>query len=496
MLQLTQKLSNGDMKITELPMPKIGKYEILVKNYFSLISSGTESSTVSAARKNLISKAKERPQQVKQVLNSLQNQGLIKTMRAVNKKLDSYSPLGYSSSGEVIKIGSEVKTFKVGDYVACSGVGYANHSEYVSVPENLSVKIKSFENLKNASYNTLGAISMQSVRQASLNIGESCLIIGLGLLGQITAQILMASGVRVIGVDINEDVVNKCINSGIIDFGLIGNTKSEERKILEYTDGFGCDAVIIAAASSSKKIINFAGASCRKKGKVVLLGDVPVGFSRNPHWYKKELELKMSCSYGPGRYDINYEERSIDYPYAYVRWSQKRNMQAFQELIDKNKISLDILTTHEFKFKDSVKAYDLLLSTEYSCGIILKYDTSKKYSSRKIIVRKTVESNKSLNISFIGAGSYAQSNLLPYLSNKDISKVGVLTSNGTTSKRVSEKFNFNFCTSEFSDICNSNTNTLFIATISMFFLFFLTFGFHHISIHNFFLSMQDFYLKT
>ncbi|WP_191860166.1 bi-domain-containing oxidoreductase [Hanstruepera ponticola] len=465
MQQLTQKLGSGDMVIQEVPYPQLGKGMVIVKNHYSIISAGTEGSTVQAARKSLLGKAKERPQQVKQVIDTFVKQGPIQTYRAVMKKLDAYSPLGYSCAGEVIEVGEGVTGFEIGDRVACAGAGYANHAEIVSVPVNLCVKLQPSADLKNAAYNTLGAISMQGVRQADLRLGESCVVIGLGLLGQLAALILKASGVTVIGVDVAESAVKQAIAFGAVDVGLIRNAHGIEEQILNATNGIGADAVIIAAATSSMDPINFAGAIARKKGKVVVLGAVPTGFDRDPFWYRKELELKMACSYGPGRYDLNYEEKGIDYPVAYVRWTEKRNMEAFQSLLVANKINIDYLTTHEFDFDNAKQAFDLVVDkSEPFTGIALKYDITKEPSKHTI---KTSDSQAlgKVNISFIGAGSYAQGNLLPNIPDDSIvGRVGVLTNSGTTSKRVAEKFKFQFCASEEADVLNDKTNTVFIAT--------------------------------
>ena len=465
MKQLTQKLGSGDMIIQEVPYPQLGKGMVIVKNHYSIISAGTEGSTVVAARKSLIGKAKERPQQVKQVLDTLKKQGPIQTYRAVMKKLDAYSPLGYSCSGEVIEVGEGVTEFELGDKVACAGVGYANHAEIISVPVNLCVKLEKGAKLKDAAYNTLGAISMQGVRQADMRLGESCVVIGLGLLGQLAALILKASGVTVIGIDVSEAAVKKAIENNVVDLGLTRNAAGIEKQIQGATNGYGADAVIIAAATNSLDPINFAGAIARKKGKVVVLGAVPTGFERDPFWYRKELELKMACSYGPGRYDLNYEEKGIDYPLPYVRWTEKRNMEAFQNLIVTGKINIDYLTTHEFDFDNAKDAFDLVVSkAEPFTGIALKYDIKKTASKSKISTSETVQLGK-INISFIGAGSYAQGNLLPNIpETSDVARVGVLTNTGTTSKRVAEKFKFQFCATEESDVLDDKTNTVFVAT--------------------------------
>ena len=465
MKQLTQKLGNGEMLIQEVPLPQLGDRMVLVKNHYSIISSGTEGSTVSTARKNLIAKAKDRPQQVKQVIDTLKSQGPVNTYRAVTKKLDAYSPLGYSCSGEVIGIGKGVTDFSVGDLVACAGVGYANHAEVVSVPVNLCVKVKSTVNMKEAAYNTVGAISLQGVRQADLKLGESCVVIGLGLLGQLAGQLLKASGIEVIGIDISPSAVDFALNNGAVDFAFSRSTTGLEDRIFELTGGKGVDAVIIAAATSSLDPINFAGSVARKKGKVVVLGAVPTGFDRDPHWYRKELELKMACSYGPGRYDLSYEEKGIDYPYAYVRWTEKRNMEAFQRLIAKGLINLDYLTTHEFEFENAKDAYDLIIErSERFAGIALRYQHEKSHKPTSIITNEVTFDSEAVNVSFIGAGSYAQGSLLPNLP-KSIGRSGVMTNSGTTSKRVAEKFGFKKAVSDEADILNDkNSNTVFIAT--------------------------------
>lgn len=465
MQQLTQKLGSGDMIIQEVPYPQLGQGMVIVKNHYSIISAGTEGSTVVAARKSLLGKAKERPQQVKQVIDTLKKQGPVQTYRAVMKKLDAYSPLGYSCAGEVIEVGAGVTEFEVGDKVACAGAGYANHAEIVSVPINLCVKLDTNTNLKDAAYNTLGAISMQGVRQADLRLGESCVIIGLGLLGQLAALILKASGVTVIGIDVSEAAVKQAVENKVVDLGLTRNAAGVEEQILAATNGYGADAVIIAAATSSLDPINFAGAIARKKGKVIVLGAVPTGFERDPFWYRKELELKMACSYGPGRYDLNYEEKGIDYPLPYVRWTEKRNMEAFQNLIATNKIDIDYLTTHEFDFDNAKAAFDLVVSkAEPFTGIALKYNTEKTANKTKIATSEAEQLGK-INISFIGAGSYAQGNLLPNIpETNDVGRIGVLTNTGTTSKRVAEKFKFQFCATQEADVFDENTNTVFVAT--------------------------------
>ncbi len=469
MQQLTQKLKSGSMKILEVPIPALLDGFLLIKNHFSLISAGTEGNTVKTARKGYIGKAKERPKQVKQIVDVFRSQGSLQTYRSVMKKLEAYSPLGYSCVGKVIDTGREVKDFKVGDLVACGGLD-ASHAEVVSVPINLCVKLEQDADLSLSAYNTLGAIALQGIRQTGLQIGESCTIIGLGLLGQLTTLILKASGVKVIGIDIDPAMVKLAQRAGA-DLPLLRDEAGIENKIMDFTKGLGSDVVIITAASSSLDPINFAGAISRKKGTIVVVGAVPTGFDRDPHFYKKELQIRMSCSYGPGRYDPEYEEKGIDYPAAYVRWTEKRNMQAFQELIYSKKIDVGYLTTHTFKLEEAPAAYDMILAkSEPYLGILIEYDASKKIDlkKRKIDLKLPAMSYEPsvVNIGFIGAGSYAQSHLLPNVpKNNDVSLKGVMTTTGTSSRSVAERYGFDFCTTNEKDIIeNDDINTVFIAT--------------------------------
>jgi polar amino acid transport system substrate-binding protein len=468
MKQIAQQLRDGSMHILDVALPTCGAGMLLVQNHFSLISAGTEGGTVTAARKSLLGKAKERPEQVKQVIDSLQKQGIVQTYRAVSKKLDSYSPLGYSSAGRILEVGAAVKGFSVGDNVACAGAGYASHAEVVAVPENLCVKLPVHAKLDYASYNTLGAIALQGVRQADLRLGESCVVIGLGLLGQLTCLILKASGIKVIGLDINNRAV-RTAKQHCADAAYKMTDATIADVIYRATNGINADAVIITAATQSTQPINLAGQLLRKRGTVVVVGDVPTGFEREPNYYKKELSLKMSCSYGPGRYDLGYEEKGFDYPPSYVRWTENRNMQAFQELIHSGMINLDYMTTHRFAIDDAPDAYDLILNkSEEFMGILIEYDASKSHTREQIILRSSgsKELTNVSGIGFIGAGSYAMSHLLPNLPRDgSVILTGVMTSSGTSSRSVAEKFGFRFAAPRVEDIVDDlETQTIFIAT--------------------------------
>ncbi|MGC9965704.1 MAG: bi-domain-containing oxidoreductase [Syntrophobacteraceae bacterium] len=465
MRQLTQKLKDGRLEVIDVPVPVLSRGYVLVRNAYSVISAGTESSTLRAARKGLIGKAKERPQQARQMIDLLKQAGPFQAYRTLSKKLDSYSSLGYSCTGTIIDVGEEVCNFSIGDKVACAG-SRANHSEMVVVPQNLCVKLPAHADLKQAAYNTLGSIALQGIRQADLRLGESCAVIGLGLLGQLSCLLLKAGGNKVIGIDVNPEVVN--LARGAIDLASLSGEHGLSEKIDELTGGIGVDAVIITAATKSTDPINFAGQILRKKGRVVVVGDVPTGFDREPYFYQKELDLRMSCSYGPGRYDPIYEEKGIDYPLAYVRWTERRNMEMFQEFVHSRKIDITHLTTHVFGLNDAAKAYELIMGKkEPYLGILIEYDEEPSAAAKVIVnERSSSVGIGKVNIGFIGAGSYAMSHLLPNLPKESwIDRKGVMTASGLSSRSVAKRFNFEFCTSEEETILqNEAINTVFVAT--------------------------------
>ncbi|GAB4335158.1 MAG: bi-domain-containing oxidoreductase [Calditrichia bacterium] len=464
MKQLVQNLKTGKMELADVPIPYLGSKNILVKVQASLISAGTEGMKVNTARKGYIGKAKEKPEQVKQVLETLQKEGIANTYRKVMNKLDAWSPLGYSCAGEVVKVGADVTKFRIGDLVACAGQDIANHAEYVSVPLSLAAKIPVGVSPEEAAYTTLGAIALQGVRQADLKLGESCVVIGLGLIGQLTVQLLNSAGIDVFGVDINPQMVELAIQSGA-RLAFHRDDDSLESIIARETAGYGADAVIITAGVNSTDPVELAGRILRKKGKVVVVGAVPTGFSRE-NYYKKELELRMSCSYGPGRYDPDYEEKGIDYPYGYVRWTENRNMQAFLNLIKQKKINPSLLTTHTFELSEAKKAYELILDRrEPFIGILLKYPKKDDIESNIYLSKKFKKENK-VSIGFIGAGSFAQTFLLPPLaSNKAVHLNGIANSSGHTARTVAERYHFNYATGDYKKICTDpEINTVFIAT--------------------------------
>lgn len=464
MKQLIQNFKSGELSVGEVPMPAISSGMVLVANEYSLVSAGTERGTVKVAQAGLLGKARQRPDLVAQVIQNIKKEGFAATFNKVKSKLDSLKALGYSTAGTVIASMDKNGLFKPGDRVACAGQDYASHAEIVAVPQNLVVKIPDNVTTEDAAFTTLGAIALQGIRQADPKVGERICVIGLGLIGQITCQILKASSCAVFGIDLNETLV-KLANETSVDKALNRNDANLAAACDNFTNGRGFDTVIITAATQSNDPVELAGELARKKGKVIVVGVVPMNIPRNPYYYRKELDVKMSCSYGPGRYDVDYEENGMDYPYAYVRWTEQRNMESFLDLIDRKYINLQPLITHIIDINDAEKAYDIILGKvkELHIGILLKYSENELKSRSTINI-----SNKPLstiNSGFIGAGSFAQSYLIPKVKSFGVSLDGVVTSRGITSKNVGDKFGFNFCSSDINDILkNDKINTVFIAT--------------------------------
>lgn len=463
MKQLIQNFKTGELYVDEVPVPHLSNAMVLVENKFSLISAGTERGTVSVAKASLIGKAKQRPDLVKQVLQNIKKEGLKATIDKVTTKLDSLKALGYSTAGVVSASMDTNSHFNVGDRVACAGQDYASHAEVVSIPQNLVVKIPDNVSFEEASFTTLGAIALQGVRQADPTLGENICVIGLGLLGQITCQLLKANGCNVFGVDVSQGMVDLA-NETKVAKAMNRNDDSIMSALGAFTDGHGFDKVIITAAAPTNDPIVLSTEILKRKGVIVLVGAVPMEIPREPDFYRKELEFKISTSYGPGRYDVKYEEEGQDYPYGYVRWTEQRNMQAFLQLISNGALDLKPLITHIFDIDEAEKAYDIVLGKvqEKFIGILLKYPDNEHKA--KTLVNVNNGEVKDINIGFIGAGSFAQSYLLPTA--KTIGSLDtVVTNTGINSKNVATKFEFSSSSTNSDDVMqNDEINTVFIAT--------------------------------
>lgn len=457
MQQLVQSLKNGKMEILDLPNPSPLPGTVLVKTHFSAISTGTEGKTVSDARKGYVAKARSRKEEVTKVIKAAQTVGVSETYKMVKNKLESLQPLGYSLSGEVIAVGKGVEKFKKGDKVACGGAT-ASHGELVVIPENLAVKLMPGTPMDQAAFTTVGSIAIQGIRRADLKLGESAVVIGLGLIGQLTLRLLKAAGVKAYGVDLKPDLIEFAQNNGFN--ASLRSDELIEQEIIQFSNGNGTDAVIITAGTSSIDPVEFAGKVCRSHGKVIIVGAVPTGFSRK-NYYRKELSLLMSTSYGPGRYDPNYEDKGIDYPIGHVRWTENRNMQAFADLLANGALNIENLISHRFNFTSAKSAYDLIVDQEQSkMGVLLEYDTSKELSST--ISPKNVQTTNSLSV--IGAGSFASNFLLPNLKGQ-LKLEGVLTSRSHSAENARRKFAFEQIYSDPDEFFNSDkSETVLIAS--------------------------------
>src|ERR1035437_4089275 len=464
MKQLIQNFKTGELYVDEVPMPSISSGMVMVENEYSLISAGTERGTVKVAQASLLGKARQRPDLVAQVIQNIKKEGLSATFSKVKTKLDSLKALGYSTSGIVMASMDKNGIFKPGDRVACAGQDYASHAEIVAVPQNLVAKIPDNVTAEEAAFTTLGAIALQGIRQADPKLGEKICVIGLGLLGQITCQILKANGCAVLGIDLNEALVKMADETDAIK-ALNRNDANLVSACESFTNGYGFDSVIITAAAPSNDPVELSAAILKKKGKIIVVGVVKMDIPRDPHFYRKELDLRMSCSYGPGRYYFNYKKRGFDYPFSYVRWTEQRNMEAFLDLLSRKAIDVRPLITHVFDITDAEKAYDIVLGKTKALhmGILLKYKPNE--SKKNTLTQVNNFPVNTINVGLIGAGSFAQSYLIPGVKSWGASLDGVVTSKGITSKNVSDKFKFNFCSSDTDDILKKeDINTVFIAT--------------------------------
>jgi polar amino acid transport system substrate-binding protein len=463
MKQVVQNPQSG-VSVVEVPSPALRGPGLLVRNHASLISAGTEKSVVSTSA-NLFVTARKRPDLVRRVLQMARQRGWKATLDMVRARLDSPTPLGYSCAGRVAVCAPGVTEFAAGDRVACGGASFANHAEMVYVPRNLCVRIPQNVSFDDAAYVTVGAIAMQGVRQADLRVGESAAVLGLGLIGQLAVQILKASGVKVLGSDLDAAKVSLAREMGA-DEAVLRNEGVEEAAG-RLSGGRGVDAVIIAASTPSNDPLDLAAEICRDKGRVVALGAVGLNVPRPP-FYHKELDLRLSRSYGPGRYDSEFEEKGRDYPYGYVRWTEQRNMESFLDLLAAGKIRLERLTTHRFPVEEAERAYAILRGEvrEPYVGILLHYDAEKEVAPRVDFARPASRGGAAMRLGVIGAGSFAQGVLLPKLKEiKGAELKTVVTASGLTAEKVAKRFGFASAASSEEEIWrDSSVNAVLIAT--------------------------------
>ena len=472
MKQIVQNYRTGELKIEEVPLPALRKGGVLVRTAYSLISAGTERDTRNIAKKSLLGKAQSRPDLVYKVLDTVKKEGIQKTHQIVSDRLNTPVPLGYSLAGEIIETAPDVAGLAVGDRVACAGAGYANHAEIVFVPKHLCARVPNDVSLKHAAFSTLGAIALHSVRQASLSIGDRVGIIGMGLLGLLTLQICTSSGCSVVGIDLKEDPLHSARKMGA-ELALARNDHDLERKINLFTQGTGLDRVIVAAGTESKDPFLLSSEILRDRGLLVILGGIRMEVVRtiSSRFYEKEIEIRFARSYGPGRYDPNYEEKGADYPIGYVRWTEQRNLSCFLELVEKGNVQIDPLVSHVFPIKEAEEAYGLIeQNTEGCCGVLLSYPEMTPETDpvpapgQRTVVPQTMRNE--VGIGMIGAGNFARSNLLPHLGNdKRVRLEALMTSTGISAQRTARRFSFLRClTSAEELVADPQCNLVLIAT--------------------------------
>ncbi len=472
MKQVTQHMKSGEIRVQSVPVPALKPGTVLVRSRYSLISAGTERASVSSRKSSLIQRARKQPDMVLKVLEQVRQYGLVQTVRRVRGVLDSYTAMGYSVAGEVVAVGPEGGDLRPGDRVACMGAGIANHAEYVVVPKNLCVKVPQSVPLDHACFSTVGAIALQGIRQADPKVGDVLVVIGLGLLGLITVELLKASGARVVGVDLDPSAVRKAREIGA-DVAIHRGESDVANIVRSFSQGLGADGVIITAATPSNDPVQLAGELARERGRVIVVGDVGLQLPRAPY-YRKELDFRLSRSTGPGRYDPDYEEGGSSYPVGYVRWTETRNMQEFLRLLADEKIDLRPLKTHELPVDQAKKAFSLIMgkaSGTRAVGVVLKYDepTSDEKPLRTVGLkqkRTTGAPANPLAIGFVGAGAFAQSSLLPHIArHPGVHMVAVSTGNGLNAMNVGRQFGFGVATTEAREIYESEAiGTVFIAT--------------------------------
>jgi predicted dehydrogenase/threonine dehydrogenase-like Zn-dependent dehydrogenase len=457
MKQVIQNLKTGETQVIDVPIPVIQPGYLLVQTIASLVSSGTERTIVSFAEKNLIGKAQSRPDLLKQILDKAKRDGLFSTINAAFNRLDQPLTLGYSSAGTVLEVGDGAIGFKPGDRVVCAGGGYAVHAEYALIPKNLVAHLPDEVDFESGAFATLGAIALNGVRLANPQVGETCAVIGLGLLGLLTSQIATASGCEVIGMDIDADRVHFANETGLQAF--------ENNHIIEnylsLTNGRGFDHIFICADTPSNDPIETAGEIARDRANIIAIGAVGLSIPRKLY-YEKELAFRVARSYGPGRYDYTYEEDGADYPLGYVRWTEGRNLEAIVGLLNRKEMDVTPLITHRFPIGQAEDTYKLITdeNNKNYLGVIITYPDKETHRSieNEIHFSNHHKSNieNKINVGVIGAGNYANAVFLPAIKNNPDSLLnGIISTKGLNAQQSARKYGFLFSGSNEESIINS-----------------------------------------
>jgi len=445
MKQIIQSFKTGGTILEEVPAPQVKRGQVLIQTTKSLVSLGTERMLVEFGKSNLISKARQQPDKVKQVLDKIKTEGLLPTLEAVFNKLGEPLPLGYCNVGKVIGVGEGVSEFKVGDRVASNG----QHAEFVSVPKNLVAHIPDNISDEEAAFTVIGSIGLQGIRLLNPTFGETIVVTGLGLIGLLTAQMLLANGCKVIGIDIDQSKLNLAKQWGVIPI----NPKQSDvvKEVTELTNGVGADGVIITASAKTDAIISQAAQMSRKRGRIILVGVIGLNLSR-AEFYEKELTFQVSCSYGPGRYDEDYEGRGIDYPLPFVRWTEKRNFEAILQAIASGNLKVKELITEQIALDDYMKIYGGIGNSR-SIASILTYpeETQIKPAHTIALSNKTYEASKGV-IGVVGSGNFTKMTMLPALKNSGVAYKYIASQGGVSGTAMAQKHGFSHSTTNYKDI--------------------------------------------
>ncbi|HRJ68261.1 MAG TPA: bi-domain-containing oxidoreductase [Beijerinckiaceae bacterium] len=446
---VVQNFKTGVLSVSDSPAPRAGAGQVLVRAHASLISAGTDRAIIGLGKKSYLGKALDRPDLARKVINRARTEGLWPTYKVVKNLIAEPIPLGYSLVGTAIEVGRDVGDISVGDRVACAGLGYANHAEVVAVPKNLCVRVPDGVSDEQASYVTLGAIAMHGLRQADQQLGASVLVVGLGLVGQLTVQLCVAAGLRVAGLDLDPGKLTLARQAGA-SLAMTPSDPSLGAAIAELTGGYGIDAVLLTVGSrDSGAVFEDVARLCRDRGRVVVVGDVKMDISRRTY-FEKELEILQSRSYGPGRYDTAYEAAGHDYPIGYVRWTERRNLRSFLDLVADKRIDPATLTTHRFSIDEAAQGYDLVTgkTKAFSVGILIQYPPREIEQAVSARPAAGAVSGK-IGLGVIGAGTFAKGILLPALMDTNAFRMhGVASGRGISAKSVADRYGAGIATND------------------------------------------------
>jgi predicted dehydrogenase/threonine dehydrogenase-like Zn-dependent dehydrogenase len=459
MKQILQNISNGQTEVANVPRPDTQANSVLIVTRRTLISAGTERMLVDFGKANWIDKARQQPDKVKQVVQKIRTDGLGPTLEAVRAKLDAPLPMGYCNSGTVVAVGAGVTAFKIGQRVASNG----KHAEVVAVPQTLCVAIPDSVDDDSASFTVLGAIALQGIRLLAPSLGECVVVTGLGLIGLITVQLLKAHGCRVLGIDMDPAKLALAREFGAETVDLSAQEDPIARAA-GFSRGRGVDGVIVTASTKSSEPMHQAATMCRKRGRIILVGVTGLELSR-ADFYEKELTFQVSCSYGPGRYDPQYEEKGHDYPLGYVRWTEQRNFEAFLDMVDEGRVNLTRLISHRYSIGNAAEAYSLITSPEQSLGVIIEYPGLVLDEKSRTVELGTPKTVGPVKVAFIGSGNYASQVLIPAFAETKASLQSICSMAGVSAMRIGRKFGIATATTSVTEALHGDSsNTVVIST--------------------------------